>query len=474
MRSLLLVALIVAVTCLPRAEKWAVLVSGSKGYWNYRHQADVCHSYRVLINRGFNPKHIILFSYDDVANHPDNPYPGKLYNRPDRPGHPAIDVNKGCKKDYTGNDVTPNNFFNVLSGNSGAMGGIGTGRVLKSDKYDNVFIFFTDHGGTGLIAFPNELMSADLLLSAFQNMYNHHMYKKMVIYLEACESGSMFEGLLNPVWNILAVTASNSHQSSYATYCPPDDVVDGVHIGACLGDEFSVNWMEDSDKMIVGETLLEQFITVYVDTDFSEVSMYGDTGFILNTVGSFIGNPKFSIFPFPYLESIVASAWSSRDGGLVSMLATYVNDPSERTSNILISTISGRERARKVFTTFSEELNDCSKDAIIEGNLAPKNFKCLNAGVKAYESFCGAFDEYSLSFVKYIVNACESKVSISRIQTAFRQICRPAVINSRFESEPEQVPDSEIEYEIESETDSEIEYEIESESYTLIKSMLSH
>jgi glycosylphosphatidylinositol transamidase (GPIT) subunit GPI8 len=27
---------------------WAVLVAGSKDFWNYRHQADVCHAYHLL------------------------------------------------------------------------------------------------------------------------------------------------------------------------------------------------------------------------------------------------------------------------------------------------------------------------------------------------------------------------------------------------------------------------------------------
>ncbi len=35
-------------------QKWAVLVAGSNGWGNYRHQADVCHSYQVLINHGFD------------------------------------------------------------------------------------------------------------------------------------------------------------------------------------------------------------------------------------------------------------------------------------------------------------------------------------------------------------------------------------------------------------------------------------
>lgn len=29
---------------------WAVLVAGSKGYFNYRHHADVCHAYHLLRN----------------------------------------------------------------------------------------------------------------------------------------------------------------------------------------------------------------------------------------------------------------------------------------------------------------------------------------------------------------------------------------------------------------------------------------
>lgn len=47
--------------------------------------------------------------------------------------------------------------------------------------------------------------------------------------------------------NIYAVSASNPSESSWATYCPPDDVVGGVHIGSCLGDLFSVNFIEDTE-----------------------------------------------------------------------------------------------------------------------------------------------------------------------------------------------------------------------------------
>lgn len=67
---------------------------------------------------------------------------------------------------------------------------------------------------------------------------------------------------------------------------------------------------------------------------------------------------------------------------------------------------------------------------ILEAKHTPSNFDCLKAGVEAYESYCGVFDEYSLGFVKYIVNACESQVSIDRVQSAFKKSCSGVEVES--------------------------------------------
>jgi legumain len=63
------------------AAPWAVIVAGSSGYFNYRHQADACHAYHVLINRGVPAKNIITMIYDDVASSFLNPFPNKLFNK---------------------------------------------------------------------------------------------------------------------------------------------------------------------------------------------------------------------------------------------------------------------------------------------------------------------------------------------------------------------------------------------------------
>lgn len=88
-------------------------------------------------------------------------------------------------------------------------------------------------------------------------MHDHKMYNQTVIYIEACESGSMLEGLLPDDIRIYAMTASNASESSWGTYCYPDDRINDIHIGSCLGDLFSINWMEDSDIADLKKETLE-------------------------------------------------------------------------------------------------------------------------------------------------------------------------------------------------------------------------
>ena len=64
---------------------WALLVAGSSGWGNYRHQADVFHAYQVVRSGGLRPRHIVVMAYDDVAQDPQNPFPGQVFNSPGAP-----------------------------------------------------------------------------------------------------------------------------------------------------------------------------------------------------------------------------------------------------------------------------------------------------------------------------------------------------------------------------------------------------
>merc|ERR1739845_217315 len=99
------------------------------------------------------------------------------------------------------------------------------------------------------------------LQSSLQAAYDKKMFNKLTFYLETCESGSMFQNMNIP--GVYALSASNPTEFSWGTYCGSDAKVNGKSINSCLGDLFSVSWMEDADAQdVTQETLTEQFQTV--------------------------------------------------------------------------------------------------------------------------------------------------------------------------------------------------------------------
>ena len=122
-----------------------------------------------------------------------------------------------CHIDYSGRNVTSKNFLNILKGNSDALKNIGSGKVLDSTSGDNVWIYYVDHGAVGLVAFPfGDLLYADHLLDTLIEMDKSEMFNEIVIYMEACESGSMFLDMPDNM-NIFVTTASNEKVNKLST-----------------------------------------------------------------------------------------------------------------------------------------------------------------------------------------------------------------------------------------------------------------
>lgn len=66
MRTSLFAAAMASVAVASQSDHWAVLVAGSSGYWNYRHQADTAHAYQIMKQNGISADHIIHMAYDDI------------------------------------------------------------------------------------------------------------------------------------------------------------------------------------------------------------------------------------------------------------------------------------------------------------------------------------------------------------------------------------------------------------------------
>lgn len=144
----------------------------------------------------------------------------------------------------------------------------------------------------------------------------------------------MFQKLPNNT-KIYGLSAASPSESSWGTYCSPDDVVQGKHINSCLGDLFSVNFMEDIDKGNTDQTLQSQFQVVKKLTTQSHVMQWGDLSFQSDSIGDFVtgstpkGNNLRFIKPIRRPSPIDESAkMNSRTMKLQSLSAIYARTHS--------------------------------------------------------------------------------------------------------------------------------------------------
>lgn len=437
--AVLLLAVLGASAALASADNYAVLICGSHTYPNYRHHADVCHAYQILIKNGVPAENIITFLYDDVANDPENPYPGQLFNKP-TPNSMGVDVYKGCVKDYTGADVIADNVMSVLKGDAAAMKGKGTGRVLKSGPNDHVFINFVDHGAQGLVAMPTgPYWYKDQLDQTLTAMQNAKMYKQLVFYLEACESGSMFQGL-SASTNIFATTAANADESSWGTYCPPDDIVDSKNLNTCLGDLYSVNWMENSDikKNMGTESLQKQFKVVQQETNKSHVCEFGDMAFDAEDIDQFQGDvsasPALALAeavagkPVRVIKASEAAAVSSRDAVLAHLRAKEMRAAPEAKAAATLAVhaeLDARKRADVAFTAMAEATFGKALDlgAPVASYTAAAQWDCYRGLNDAIEAACGRYTDYSLKYARVAYAMCGHTANVEAHVGTVRAAC---------------------------------------------------
>jgi legumain len=415
-------------------EHWAVIVAGSNTYSNYRHQADACHAYQIAKAKGVPEDHIILMAYDDIASSPSNPFPGQLFNKPDPTG-PGYDVYAGCNIDYKGADVTPANFQAVLTGSA-------SGKKLESTSEDNVFIFFSDHGAPGLIAFPGSagtLHKADLQ-STLQTMSDNKMFNKLTFYLETCESGSMFEDMSIP--GVYALSASNPTESSWGSYCGTEAKVNGKSINSCLGDLFSVSWMEDADAVdTTKESLEENFQTVKTATTRSAVMQWGDTTYTDDKFSEFIGN----------LDPSLSASASEAPTGLVNARQIDL----ERLYSMYSSATTSAERVQigqELQQLLTEQLavdvihdkflalvfpgDEAKQEEMRTAKVAPSLRDCEMRVHNAFEAHAAQHytvnSGFALQFHQIVVNTCaefaQANGPISQLEGAVKDACSQGIV----------------------------------------------
>ncbi|KAF2286263.1 hypothetical protein GH714_012947 [Hevea brasiliensis] len=319
-------------------------------------KADVCHAYQLLRKGGLKEENIIVFMYDDIAYNVENPRPGIIINSPN-----GEDVYKGVPKDYTGEDVTVNNFFSAILGNKTALTG-----------------------------------------------------------------------------------AANAIESSWGTYCPGDYPSPPPEYETCLGDLYSVAWMEDSDiHNLQTETLHQQYQLVKRRTANgnsaygSHVMHYGDIGLGTDNLFVYMGtNPANDNSTFVDENSLIppSKAVNQRDADLVHFWDKYHKAPDGSTRKVqaqkqFVEAMSHRMHIDNSIKLVGKLLFGIGKASEVLNTVRPAgqplvdDWACLRTLVRTFETHCGSLSQYGMKHMRSLANLCNAGIGKEQMAEASAQAC---------------------------------------------------
>ncbi|XP_054154776.1 legumain-like [Oppia nitens] len=427
---------------------WAFLAAGGNGFsldWSI--QADVYHAFQVFKARGVPEENIIVMHLDNQANKKSNPKPGTVINVPGGP-----DVYHGVPKHYTGLEVTAKNFLGVLRGDE-TLKQQGK-KVLESGPEDNVFVYFMDHGGHQLVAFPHGgYMYAKDLIATFKEMYANKKYQKLVFYLEACESGSMFNTLLPEDINVYAVTSSTPTQSSWAWG------YDKVYKEYTAG-YFAATWLRNTEQKQT-ESLDEQFKYIETETakDYSDpqsgqkwhqnAQHYGDLTVAKQDIGQYEGPKQFKsevntgsdehqeIVSFRDVPVAMAQK---------AIVQSVTNEDKLQAVEQLEQILIGRQLIDKHFQEFAtdlEQLTGLDSQLLVNQRqelLTEGSGDCYQQFVDTFHSKCFNINEnpYVLGKLNVFVNICEH-LTARQLAIALHQLVGQCETTNTIVGKPEHI-----------------------------------
>ncbi|KAL9131470.1 MAG: hypothetical protein Q9217_000618 [Psora testacea] len=220
---------------------WAVLVSTSRFWFNYRHLANVLSLYRTVKRLGIPDSQIILMLPDDMACNPRNAFPGTVYNNADR----ALDLyGDNIEVDYRGYEVTVENFIRLLTDRLGED--VPRGKRLGSDAGSNVLVYMTGHGGNEFLKFQDsEEIGAWDLADAFEQMWEKKRYNEMLFMIDTCQANTLYKHFYSP--NIIATGSSEIDQSSYSHHADND-------VGVAVIDRWTYYNLDFLEKEVTSPT----------------------------------------------------------------------------------------------------------------------------------------------------------------------------------------------------------------------------
>ena len=217
-------------------DKYAVLVQGSDGYLNYRHQADVLSVYQALRRGGFDDDHIILITDASMAQHDRNPQPGTVRNAPGGPDLlGGTDQLPKAVVDYDSGDLSARDIADILMGRASSRLPV----VLPQGEGHNVLLYWSGHGrsqsqgGADEFVWRDDYAGQGFTASMLRQTASQMKFRKLLIAAEPCYGECVIRAV-EGIPGVLAMSGASAAEQSWA-----DHWSDEARIWMC--DRFSLN-----------------------------------------------------------------------------------------------------------------------------------------------------------------------------------------------------------------------------------------
>ena len=257
-------------------DRWAVVISPSTSWSNYRHQADAFAMYQLLRQHGYDDDHIVLIVEDNLAQDSRNIYPGQIFV--ERSSDPAAasdqfvneDVRKGVTVDYHFSDLQLNDIADIMMGRSSSH----LPEVINTTASSDVIFFWSGHGGSSQgPLWGNEdaenYFGKDRIRNIVSEMAGTNgqprKYRRMLFAIETCFSGHWGEALKGQP-DVLVLTAANERESSKA------DMHDS-NLGVYLSNAFARTFRRQINAKN-DVTIYDLYRELFKTTKGSHVSIY--------------------------------------------------------------------------------------------------------------------------------------------------------------------------------------------------------
>jgi len=264
-------------------------------------------------------------------------------------------------------------------------------------------------------------------------MHTMGKFGRMVVYIEACNSGSVLENMSSAI-NVYGVTAVTPDRPSLGMYCGNEADINGTKMGTCLSDlfaQYTMKYVTEDDGTSTMQSLF--------DTVFDQVASWASLHYnnqLGAQYGDITGFGPLTLSEFFYPEPSAAAArlppfvlprrvYSAMEMEIVNQMDGYTEatalplDQGEchwtemrRATNKLQRKLQDQENVQRVMWKLVKRAKRQSsdQDRSWREKRRPRRMQCEKRGHRALVKFCrGKADmttAYALQFHQVLVNLC--------------------------------------------------------------------